>query len=135
MDDKEFILEYLGKIVTDIEEIVNYILPEDSAVYVDERQNLNLISMDDAMKVINSFGDNSVSEMIGKADYILIYNADRKLVIDGDAYLPSGYIVMKASDRLCGLNENDINTVMPELISRMSELMIGQHHIQAYKLG
>ena len=58
--------------------------------YVDGEQKENYISTREALRILDGFGNNSASVMIGKSDYILIYDASRKLVIDGEAYLPSG---------------------------------------------
>lgn len=87
------------------------------------------------MDILDSFGNISSSEMIGKSDYILIYDADKKLVINGEAYIPSGYMVMKSSNGLRALDEEEIRKVISELGSRMTNLAIGEYRIQAYQLG
>ena len=101
----------------------------------DGKQNVNYVSTEEAMDILDSFGNRSSSEIIGKSDYILIYDADKKLVINGEAYLPSGYMVMKSSNGLRALDEEDIRKVISELGSRMTTLAIGEYRIQAYRLG
>ena len=92
MNDTEFILGRLEKIAANLEEIVSILAPEQSAIYVDASQQVNFIGMEDAMAILDGFGKNSASEMIGKTDYIFVYDARKKLLIDGEAYVPAGYL-------------------------------------------
>ena len=135
MKDTEFILGHLEKIATDLEEIVNYLVPRQFAIYVDGEQQVNFISIEDALAILDSIGKNSASEMVGRTDYILVYDASKKITVDGEAYLPSGYLVMKSCEGLHSLDESDINAVLPELRSRICTLALGQYRIQTYKLG
>lgn len=135
MNDTEFILGRLEKIATNLEEIVSILAPEQSAIYVDASQQVNFIGMEDAMAILDGFGKNSASEMIGKTDYILVYDARKKLLIDGEAYVPAGYLVMKSDYGLQGLDESDISAVMTELRSRICTIALGQYRIQSYRLG
>lgn len=135
MKDTEFILGHLEKIATDLEELVNYLVPRQFAIYVDGEQQVNFISIEDALAILDSIGKNSASEMVGRTDYILIYDASKKITVDGEAYLPSGYLVMKLCEGLHSLDESDINAVLPELRSRICTLALGQYRIQTYKLG
>ena len=135
MKDTEFILGHLEKITTDLEELVNYLVPRQFAIYVDGEQQVNFISIEDALAILDSFGKNSASEMVGRTDYILVYDASKKITVDGEAYLPSGYLVMKLCEGLHSLDESDINAVLPELRSRICTLALGQYRIQTYKLG
>ena len=135
MNNTEFILGRLEKIAANLEEIVSILAPEQSAIYVDESQQVNFIGIEDAMAILDSFGKNSASEMIGKTDYILVYNARKKLLIDGESYVPAGYLVMKSDYGLKGLDESDTSAVMAELRSRICTLALGQYRIQSYRLG
>ena len=135
MNDTEFILDHLEKIAVNLEELVSFLTPEQSAIYVDAAQQVNLIRVEDALAILDSFGKNSASEMIGKTDYILVYDASKKLNIDGEAYLPAGYLVMKSDYGLKGLDESEISSVLAELRSRTCTLALGQYRIQAYRLG
>ena len=60
-------------------------MPSDGAIYVDGEQKVNYISTREALRILDGFGNNSASVMIGKSDYILIYDVIRKLIIDGEA--------------------------------------------------
>lgn len=135
MNDTEFILDRLEKIAANLEELVSFLAPEQSAIYVDSSQQVNFIKIEEAMEILDNFGKNSASEMIGKTDYILIYDARKKMLINGEAYVPAGYLVMKSDYGLQGLNESDISAVMSELRSRICTLALGQYRIQSYRLG
>lgn len=77
----------------------------------------------------------SDDEAIIKMVDILIYDASRKLVIDGEAYLPSGYLVMKSCNGLQAIDDEDFADVIAALKSRMTMLALGKYRIQAYQLG
>ena len=136
--DMEKIMAHVEKIVENLEGLVCAIgcdsMPSDGAIYVDGEQKVNYISTREALRILDGFGNNSASVMIGKSDYILIYDASRKLVIDGEAYLPSGYLVMKSCNGLQAIDDEDIADVIGALKSRMTMLALGKYRIQASHL-
>ena len=117
--DMEKIMAYVEKIAENLEGLVCAIgcdsMPSDGAIYVDGEQKVNYISTREALRILDGFGNNSASVMIGKSDYILIYDASRKLVIDGEAYLPSGYLVMKSCNGLQAIDDEDFADVIAAL--------------------
>ena len=137
--DMEKIMAYIEKIAENLEGLVCAIgcdsMFSEGAVYVDGEQKVNYISTKEALRILDGFGNNSASVMIGKSDYILIYDASRKLIIDGEAYLPSGYLVMKSCNGLQAIDDEDIADVIAALKSRMTMLALGKYRIQAYQLG
>ena len=135
MENTQFILNHLDKITTNVEELVNYLIDRESVIYVDEKQDIDYVSKEKAYEIMRGFGNYSASEMIGKTDYILVYDASKVISIEGEQYLPAGYLVMKAVSALESLSEEDINVVLPEVRSRICTLALGQYRIQAYKLG
>lgn len=134
MENTQFILSHLDKITTNVEELVNYLIDRESVIYVDEKQDIDYVSKEKAYEIMRGFGNYSASEMIGKTDYILVYDASKVISIEGEQYLPAGYLVMKADSALESLSEEDINVVLPEVRSRICTLALGQYRIQAYKL-
>ena len=134
MENTQFILSHLDKITTNVEELVNYLIDRESVIYVDEKQEIDYVSKEKAYEIMRGFGNYSASEMIGKTDYILVYDASKVISIEGEQYLPAGYLVMKADSALESLSEEDINVVLPEVRSRICTLALGQYRIQAYKL-
>ena len=135
MENTQFILSHLDKITTNVEELVNYLIDRESVIYVDEKQEIDYVSKEKAYEIMRGFGNYSASEMIGKTDYILVYDASKVISIEGEQYLPAGYLVMKADSALESLSVEDINVVLPEVRSRLCTLALGQYRIQAYKLG
>ena len=124
------ITENLGDLVAALEEKCE----REGAIYVDDEQNVRFVSLDAAYDVLAGFGENSESVMIGNSDYILIYDADKKMVIDGEAYLPTGFVVMRSYYGLQPISREEANTVISALISKMATLVCGNCRIQAYQL-
>ena len=93
-NNMNYIMEHLENAVTELEKIMQVMLPTEYAVYVDMDQELHYISVQDALSLIDDFGKNCMSEMIGKSDYILVYDEakDGKYGEDGsetlNAHLP-----------------------------------------------
>lgn len=108
---------------------------EEGAVYVDQEQNVIFVSTQDAVKILDSFGNNSKSVRIGKTEYILLYDAGSKLNFDGESYIPSGYLVMKSCNGLQPVDEEDVERIVAELRNRTMTLALGRYRIQAYQVG
>ena len=123
--------ENLGGLIDVLSE--NY--ETDGASYVDDEQKIKFVSLDEALKVLDDFGDNSESAMIGNSDYVLIYDAEKKIVIDGAVYLPAGYMVMKSCCGLQPIRHEETEKVLSALSSRMETLVCGKYRMQAYQLG
>ena len=133
-NNMKYIMEHLENAVTELEKIMQVMLPTEYAVYVDMDQELHYISVQDALSLIDDFGKNCMSEMIGKSDYILVYD-ERRIVVDGNAYLLGGFIVMRSDYGLKGLGRGDIDKIMEQMAGRMSTFAMGQYRMQAYQLG
>ena len=131
-NNMNYIMEHLENAVTELEKIMQVMLPTEYAVYVDMDQELHYISVQDALSLIDDFGKNC---MIGKSDYILVYDEDRRIVVDGNAYLLGGFIVMRSDYGLKGLGRGDIDKIMEQMAGRMSTFAMGQYRMQAYQLG
>ena len=65
-NNMNYIMEHLENAVTELEKIMQVMLPAEYAVYVDMDQELHYISVQDALSLIDDFGKNCMSEMIGK---------------------------------------------------------------------
>ena len=83
--DMEKIMAYVEKIAENLEGLVCAIgcdsMPSDGAIYVDGEQKVNYISTREALRILDGFGNNSASVMIGKSDYILIYMTCPTMVV------------------------------------------------------
>ena len=108
---------------------------EEGAVYIDQEQNVIFVSTQDAVKILDSFGNNSESVRIGKTEYIPLYDAGSKLNFDGESYIPAGYLVMKSCNGLQPVDEEDVERIVVELRNRTMTLALGRYRIQAYQVG
>lgn len=134
-NNMKYIMEHLENAVTELEKIMQVMLPPEYAIYVDKEQDVHYISIQDAVSTIDRFGNNCMSEMIGKSDYILIYDERKRVVADGNAYLLGEFLVMRSDYGLKGLDKADIDNVITEMVGRMTSFAMGPYRIQAYQLG
>ena len=110
-------------------------LPPEYAIYVDKEQEVHYISIQDAVSMIDRFGNNCMSEIIGKSDYILVYDERKRIVADGNSYLLGEFLVLRSDYGLKGLDKADIDNVITEMAGRMTSFAMGPYRIQAYQLG
>lgn len=134
-NNMKYIMEHLENAVTELEKIMQVMLPPEYAIYADKEQEVHYISIQDAVSMIDRFGNNCMSEMIGKSDYIIVYDERKRIVVEGNAYLLGEFLVMRSDYGLKGLDKEDIETVMTEMASRMTVFAMGPYRIQAYQLG
>ena len=136
--DMKTILGYAENIAENLEGLVSLIECDSEylrgAIFVNDSQEVSCISKDRALEITDGFGKYRESVMIGSTDYILIYDSREKIVIGGEAYIPSGYVVMKSCYGLMELDEDDIEAVTEALSSRIKMIALGKYRIQAYPL-
>ena len=136
--DMKKILGYAENIAENLEGLVSLIECESEclkgAIFVNDSQAVSCISRTKALDITDGFGKYRESVMIGSTDYILIYDSREKIVIDGIAYIPSGYVIMKSCYGLIELNEDDIEAVTEALSYRINTVVIGKYRIQAYPI-
>ena len=136
--DMKKILDYAENIAENLEGLVSLIECESEclkgAIFVNDSQEVSCISRTKALDITDGFGKYRESVMIGSTDYILIYDSREKIVIDGIAYIPSGYVIMKSCYGLIELNEDDIEAVTEALSYRINTVVIGKYRIQAYPI-
>ena len=136
--DMKKILDYAENIAENLEGLVSLIECESEclkgAIFVNDSQEVSCISRTKALDITDGFGKYRESVMIGSTDYILIYDSREKIVIGGEAYIPSGYVVMKSCYGLMELDEDDIETVTEALSGRIKMIALGKYRIQAYPL-
>ena len=136
--DMKKILGYAENIAENLEGLVSLIEcdsePLKGAIFVNDSREVSCISKNRALDITNGFGKYRESVMIGSTDYILIYDSREKMVIGGEAYIPSGYVVMKSCYGLMELDEDDIAAVTEALSYRVNTVALGKYRIQAYPL-
>lgn len=136
--DMKKILGYAENIAENLEELVSLIECESEclkgAIFVNDSREVSCISKNRALEITDGFGKYRESVMIGSTDYILIYDSREKIAVGGEAYIPSGYVVMKSCYGLMELDEDDIVAVTEALSYRINTVTLGKYRIQAYPL-
>ena len=136
--DMKKILGYAENIAENLEELVSLIECESEclkgAIFVNDSREVSCISKNRALEITDGFGKYRESVMIGSTDYILIYDSREKIAVGGEAYIPSGYVIMKSCYGLMELDEDDIVAVTEALSYRINTVALGKYRIQAYPL-
>ena len=108
---------------------------QDMAICIDQKSNMFLVDMDKAMEVIASYGINSASEMMGKTDFILIYNEEKVLKVAGHKYVCEDAIIMKSLGGLKLLNDEEQIEALSELKSRIVRFQVGAYSMTGYEVS
>lgn len=56
----KYIMEHLDNAVTELEKIMQVMLPPEYAIYVDKEQEVHYITIQDAVSMIDRFGNNCI---------------------------------------------------------------------------
>ena len=104
------------------------------AIYIDHSLRVWAVTPQVAEEILESYQNNSKSEMIGKSEYILIYDAREVIQIDGSSYIVGESLIMKASKQVEGIPQNEIHTVIQEYGTRLQEIVIGGIRVYGYEL-
>lgn len=134
-NNMKYIMEHLDNAVTELGKVMQVMIPPEYAIYVDKEQEVHYITIQDAVSMIDRFGNNCMSEMIGKSDYILVYDERKRIIADGNSYLLGEFLVLRSDYGLKGLDKADIDNVITEMAGRMTSFAMGPYRIQAYQLG
>ena len=116
--DMKKILDYAENIAENLEGLVSLIEcdsePLKGAIFVNDSREVSCISKNRALVITD--------------------DSRKKIVIDGIAYIPSGYVIMKSCYGLMELDEDDIEAVTEALSYRVKMIALGKYRLQAYPL-
>ena len=104
------------------------------ALLIASDHSMWLLDQETAQRVIDEYGEECNSAMIGKTDGIIIYPTESASTIDGEKYILGECLIMKADIRLSCLKDEEMKTVFAELISRTAIISLGQYSIPAYQV-
>lgn len=104
------------------------------ALFIASDHSMWLLDHETAQRVIDEYGEECNSEIIGKTDGVIIYPTESASSIDGEKYIVGECLVMKADFGLKCLKDEEMETVFTELISRTAIISLGQHSIPAYQV-
>lgn len=103
-------------------------------IYIDWQGRPALVDMEKALAIIDTYGTNCATEMIGKTDFILVYDESKTVKADGNMYVGGEALIMKSEDGLKTMRKEELNTVMTEYRSRQVQLNFGPFGIMAYEV-
>lgn len=103
-------------------------------IHIDWQGRLVLVDMEKALAIIDSYGNNCESEMIGKTDFILVYDGSKTVRADGHRYVGGEALIMKSEYGLKSMNPEELEIAMTEYRSRQLQLNFGPFGIMAYEV-
>ena len=102
--DMEKIMAYVEKIAENLEGLVCAIgcdsTSSEGAIYVDGAQRVNYISTKEALRILDGFGNNSASVMIGKSDYIPVSYTHLTSTERCFTEMKTGFLILTGSNRI-----------------------------------
>ncbi|MDD3417260.1 MAG: hypothetical protein PHY47_25245 [Lachnospiraceae bacterium] len=107
----------------------------ESAIYIDRNRMVWGLSEDLAMGILDSYGNNSKSEMIGKSDYILIFDSKNEIGVGENRYIAGDCLIMKSENGLKCISDDEIEDAMKQYGSRLTIIKMGQFSISGYQLN
>ena len=73
--------------------------------------------------------------MMGKTDFILIYNEEKVLKVAGHKYICEDAIIMKSFSGLKLLNDEEQIAALSELKSRIVRFQVGAYSMTGYEVS
>ncbi len=134
MYNSETVVNQLAKIVSELEDVTVQIMSDRFVIYVDENLKPQFISYRDALSVIDKMENSCASEPIGKLDFLIIYDKKNCLNLEGEKYVPGGYLIMKSEYGLKDMTEQEFDQVYPELLYHLDTVVCGKYRFKAYRL-
>ena len=108
---------------------------KEMAIYIDGAGEVNLVDQEQVLAIIDTFGVNSKSDMMGSSDYIVVYDA-MKEIHTADATLIMGEcLIMKNYYGLKCMNEDEIEQAIMEFRCRLSAVQVGPFCVSCYVIG
>ncbi len=102
-----------------------------NVLYVDSYQQPHFISEKAALELIDRYGNECTSVMLGKTDFIVAFPSASKIIVDGEALLLGEFVVMKSEYGLKPLSLDEMEQVVGEMESRAVTLVAGNQRIVA----
>jgi len=103
-------------------------------IYIDGQGKVVLVDMETALKIMDNFGDNCASVMIGKSDYILAYDTTETVKADGHTYMACEGLIMKSYHGVKPMSRVEIMAALNKFKSRQVPLNFGPFGIMAYEV-
>ena len=110
-------------------------IPKKVALYISTKKSLWLMDYDRALGVVEDYGENCLSAMIGHTDYMIIYPVGSAASIDGCNLVMGECLIMKAAnDGVQCMNQKELEEAFIEFVSRTTNVYAGQYELPAYQV-
>lgn len=106
-----------------------------TAIYIGPEKSIWLLDQEKALEGIREYGEQCMSSLMGKSDYIIIYPAESAVEIDGEDYLMGECLIMKAENGVKCMTEEERERAFDEYASRMRVVYAGQYGLPAYQVN
>lgn len=111
------------------------LLDQDGQVlYFSKDRDLFLMNYSDALATLDNFGEQSMSVMMGKTDFLVVFPEESVVTINNEDYLFGECMIMKSDHGLKSLEYEELVPALREYSSRMLPFRVGQFQTEAYRL-
>lgn len=107
----------------------------DAAICISSTGRIKIIDPKKAIEMIDEYGVKCKSDMLGKTEFIIIYDATKEVLTDKGAYLVGDCLIMKNDHGLKGMTEEEITGAIIEYKSRLVGLNMGPFSFTGYEIS
>lgn len=103
-------------------------------VYIEDGK---IFAMDDrlALEIIDSLGEECSSEIIGKSDYIIIYDSRNELQTATGRYLGGTCLIMKSDYGVKGMTAEELYEALECFKNRIVTINVGPYQASVYEIA
>lgn len=105
-----------------------------AALYISPEKSMWLLDYERALSIIEDYGHQCMSVMIGKSDYLLIYPSESAVKIDGDDFVMGECLLMKSDRGVRCMTLTETVEAFVEYSSRTKTVYAGQYKLPAYQV-
>ena len=110
-------------------------IPKKVALYISTKKSLWLMDYERALSVIEDYGENCMSAMLGHTDYLVIYPVASAVRIDGNNLVMGECMIMKSGNAgVECLTQKELEEAFVEFFSRTTSVYAGQYELPAYQV-
>ncbi len=134
----DVVLEQVGVMTGAVKKILEVVgdemgyFDEKRVLYIDSTGEPCYMEEEDAYKISGQFEDRIEFCNLGDSDYVVIYDSDDRIVIDGDTYLLGNYIIAKNVDNMCcGVTDDEVEDLEVEFRCCLRPFILGDQMVMA----
>ena len=107
----------------------------EAAICISSTGKIMIIDPQRAIEMIDEYGVNCKSDMLGKTAFIIIYDATKEVLTDQGTYLVGDCLIMKNDHGLKGMTEEEITGAIIEYKSHLVGLRMGPFSFTGYEIS